>query len=169
MRQANIILTGFMGTGKSTIGHKLAQRLGRPFVDSDQLIEADAGCSIADIFAQQGEAAFRKHEENLAKKLAQQQGLVIATGGGLVMNPENVKVLLASGRIICLRATPREIYARISQQPQIRPLLMQPQPLQRITDLLQQRESVYQQFPQLVTSGKTIDELVDELLELVKE
>lgn len=168
MSHSNIILTGFMGTGKSTVGRKLAQRLGRPFVDSDLLIEKDAGCSIAEIFTQQGEAAFRAYEEKLAKELAQQQGLVIATGGGLVMNPDNVKVLQSSGRIFCLSATPQEIYARIRQQSQIRPLLKQPQPLQRITDLLQQREVVYRQFPQLVTSGKTVDELVDELLMLVQ-
>ncbi len=168
MRQPNIILTGFMGTGKSTIGRKLAERLGRTFVDTDQLIEDEAGCTIADIFAQRGEAAFRTDEERLVKKLAQEQGLIIATGGGLVMNPDNVTMLQTSGRIFCLTATPQEIYDRTKQQPQIRPLLQQPQPLQRITDLLQQRQAVYQQFSQLDTSGKTVDDLVDELLTLLQ-
>lgn len=167
MSHSNIILTGFMGTGKSTIGHKLALHLGMTFVDTDLLIEERAGCSVADIFAHQSESVFRKMEENLVAELAAQKGLVIATGGGLVMNPDNVKRLQATGQIFCLTATAQEVFERISSQTQIRPLLQQPDPLQRITELMQHRSSVYEQFPQISTSGRTTDQVVEMLLNLL--
>ncbi len=167
MAHANIILTGFMGTGKSTIGRTLAQRLDMTFVDTDALIEERCGCCVADIFARQSEAAFRAMEADLVAELAARQGLVIATGGGLVMNPDNVQKLEASGRIFCLTATAEEIFQRISSQDHARPLLQQPDPRQRISELLQQRNPVYRQFPQISTSGRppacVVDELIDQL------
>lgn len=168
MARTNIILTGFMGTGKSTIGRKLARRLEMTFVDTDQLIEERAGCSIADIFARQSESAFRKMEEDLVEELAAQKGLVIATGGGLVMNPHNVKRLQASGRIFCLTATAQEVFKRVKKQIQVRPLLQQPDPLQRITELMQHRSSVYGQFPQISTSGRSPAMIVEELVALAR-
>ena len=167
MPPANIILTGFMGTGKSTIGRALAERLDLTFVDTDQLIEERAGCTIAEIFAQQGERAFRQMEADLAQELAQQQGLVIATGGGFFTNPENIKALQTEGRIICLTAGAEEILKRVKQQGQVRPLLQHSNPLQQINDLLHQRKKVYQQFPQVVTDQQSSDQIVDTILDLL--
>lgn len=167
MTDQNIILTGFMGTGKSTIGRALAQRRGLLFVDTDQRIEEYYGRSVAEIFAQQGEAAFRRMEEELVNALAQQQNLVIATGGGLLTNPVNVRALQANGRIICLTATPEEILNRVKEQHQVRPLLQDPDPLQRITDLMHQRDAVYRQFPQVSTSGRTTDQVIEMVLNLL--
>ncbi len=160
MAHTNIILTGFMGTGKSTIGRRLAARLGAIFIDTDQLIEERVNCRITDIFARQGEAAFRQMEAELARDLADQCGLVIATGGGFFTNPENIKVLQQNGNIICLSATPREILNRVKKQGQTRPLLQHPTPLKRINQLLQEREPVYRQFPQIPTNGQTVDQVV---------
>ena len=168
MSQPNIILTGFMGTGKSTLGRLLAQKIGYDFVDTDTEIEKQTGQSIANLFQTQGETAFRKLESELVAKLAQQGGLVIATGGGLVLNPKNVAALSKTGRIVCLTASPEEILARVSKQPETRPLLLEKDPLAKIIELLRQREAVYKQFPQLSTSALSPEKLVDEILTLTK-
>ena len=165
--QDNIILTGFMGTGKSTIGRALAQRLGVTFVDTDQLIEERNGCPIADIFARQGEAAFRQMEVELAQELARQRNLVIATGGGFFTNPENVTILQSSGKILCLTAAAEEILDRVKKQQHIRPLLQDPNPLERIDKLLRERATVYRQFPQVSTDGQTTGQVVDTILKLL--
>jgi len=167
MARTNIILTGFMGTGKSTIGRALAARLGAVFIDTDQLIEERVNCPITDIFAQQGEAVFRQMEAELARELADQCGLIIATGGGFFTNPENIRVLQQNRNIICLGATPQEILNRVKKQGQTRPLLQHPNPLERINQLLQERESVYRQFPQISTNGKTVDQVVDAIINLL--
>jgi len=167
MNKTNIILTGFMGTGKSTLGRLLAERLDYRFVDTDQLIEEQIGQSIADLFAQQGEGAFRNLEARLVQDLSQKRELVIATGGGLVLNPDNVTVLSQTGRIFCLTATPEEILERISSQQHIRPLLQDPDPLARITELLEQRDASYRQFPQISTSGLSHEQLLNKLLRCI--
>ncbi|MEA3543753.1 MAG: shikimate kinase [Thermodesulfobacteriota bacterium] len=167
MSQTNIILTGFMGTGKTTLGRLLAKRIDYKFVDTDALIEAQIGQTIAKLFQTRGEAVFRRLEAKLVEELAQQEGLVIATGGGLVLNPGNVSVLSQTGQIICLTASPEEILVRVSKQQDVRPLLQEKDPQAKIIELLQQRASVYQQFPQLSTSKLIPDELVDKLLELI--
>jgi len=161
MPHSNIILTGFMATGKSTIGRALAARLGTDFIDTDQLIEQRNSCRIADIFARQGETAFRQMEAELASELARQRGQVIATGGGFFTNPDNIRVLQQSGRILCLTATPQEILKRVKKQGQTRPLLQHPNPLEQINQLLQEREPVYRRFPQIPTSGQTVQQVVD--------
>ncbi len=167
MSKTNIILTGFMGTGKSTLGRLLAVKLGYRFVDTDQLIEAQIGQSIAELFAQQGEAAFRRLEAELVEDLAQKSRLVIATGGGLVLNPDNVTTLARTGLIFCLTALPQEILERISCQQQIRPLLQDPDPLARIKELLEKRGPSYRQFPQISTSGVDLEQLLAELLQRI--
>lgn len=166
MPQKNIILTGFMGTGKTTLGRLLAEQIGYKFIDTDALIEERIGQTIADLFQAQGEAAFRKLEAELVKELAQQEGLVIATGGGLVLNPKNVAALNKTGKIICLTASPEEILARISKQQDVRPLLQEKDPQAKIIELLQQRATIYQQFPQFSTSDLPLSELVDKLRKL---
>ncbi len=167
MPQPNIILTGFMGTGKTTLGRLLAKRIGYKFIDTDAQIEKQIGQTIADLFQTQGETAFRKLEAKLVKELAQQEGLVIATGGGLVLDPTNVATLSKTGQIICLTASPEEILARVSKQQDVRPLLQEKDPRAKIIELLQQRETIYQQFPQLSASKQTLEQLVDRLLELI--
>jgi len=117
----NIVITGFMGTGKSTIGEIVARKLNRPFVDMDIEIETRAGFSIAQIFRRQGEAAFRKMERQLAHELALRHGLVIATGGGALVDANNRQMMSQHGIVICLNASKAEIRARLSEN-QYRPL-----------------------------------------------
>lgn len=167
MSQSNIILTGFMGTGKSTIGRVLAARLGATFVDTDQLIEERNNCRIAAIFARQGEAAFRLMEAELAPELAAQRDQVIATGGGFFTNPENIRVLQQSGRIVCLTAAPKEILNRVKKQGGTRPLLQHPDPLEQINQLLREREPIYRQFTQVSTSGQTVNQVVNTIINLL--
>lgn len=169
MSQPNIILTGFMGTGKTTIGRLMARQLGYEFVDTDQRIEEQTGCTIVELFARQEEKSFRQMEADLALELARQQGLVISTGGGFFTNPDNIEALQASGQILCLTATAEEILERVNQQEQIRPLLQNPHPLKTIRHLLRERNETYRQFPQIVTSNKTPAQVVDMILCLLKE
>ena len=164
MTQPNIILTGFMGTGKTTLGRLLAEKIGYKFIDTDTQIERETRKTITELFKTQGEAAFRKLESELVEGLAQKEGLVIATGGGLVLDPSNVAVLSKTGKIICLTASPEEILARVAKQQDVRPLLQEKDPKAKIIDLLQQRDSVYRQFPQLSTSELSREELINQLV-----
>lgn len=167
MPQPNIILTGFMGTGKTTLGLLLAKRVDYEFIDTDARVEEQSGQTITELFQIQGEAAFRKLESELVEELAQREGLVIATGGGLVLNSRNVERLSKTGKIICLTASPEEILVRVAKTPNVRPLLQEEDPQAKIIELLRQRNSVYQQFLQLSTSDQSPDELVEEILRLI--
>lgn len=139
--EQNIVLIGFMGTGKSTVGNKLANRLGLKFVDSDDIIEKRADKSIEEIFAQEGEKYFRDLETEVVSDLGQRTGLVIATGGGVVLRKQNIEALSKNGIIILLTATPEEILNRVEGTD--RPLLDVENPLQEIKDLLAQRKEYY--------------------------
>jgi 3-dehydroquinate synthase len=163
----NLVLTGFMGTGKSTVGRRLASRLGLEFIDTDDVIEERHG-PIAEIFASQGETAFREVERALAKELGGRSGLVIATGGGMLLDPESFKALSRNGRVFCLIATPEEIYQRVSNDRSRtdRPLLRVSDPKQRIVELLADREPHYERFPQLATDHVAPDDVVGELIDL---
>src|SRR5258708_1932192 len=109
----HIVLTGFMGTGKTTIGRMVAQHIGREFVDMDEVMVARAGKSIARIFAEEGADAFRRRESDLCRELAQRSGLVIATGGGALIDDANRSALAPHSRLFCLDATPAEIARRL--------------------------------------------------------
>lgn len=165
MRKKNVVLTGFMGTGKTTVGKRVAVALGYRFVDTDVVIEERFG-PIAEIFATQGEEAFRQMEQGVARELAEQTGLVIATGGRMMLDRVNAAALGKNGRIFCLTATPEEILARVlgDEKGMERPLLQVPNPAQRIQELLQARRLLYEQFPQIITSGKTPDDIAQEIL-----
>ena len=115
MTHPNIILTGFMGTGKTAVGREVAARLGRPFVDLDDLIVQRAGKAIPEIFAQDGESAFRALEAATCGEMAAPAGLVIATGGGAVVNPANREALAAGGTVICLEADLETILQRVGR------------------------------------------------------
>ena len=165
MSRQNIILTGFMATGKTTVGKLLAEQLGYEFVDTDELIVQRSGMTVAQIFREKGEAAFRKMESELARELGGKEGMVVSTGGRLMLDPSNAAALSRRGRVFCLVATPEEIQDRVSKDKGVkRPLLEAPDPLQRIVGLLQQREDDYGRFPQMVTSEKTPDEVTLNLM-----
>ena len=170
MSKPNIILTGFMGTGKTTVGRILAGRLGYRFVDTDTLIETRCGQSIAEIFEESGEAVFRQMEATLAQELGALQGLVIATGGGMMLDAHNADVLTAKGRAFCLVAPPEEIIRRLANDDTVRrPLLEVQDPEQRVRALLAQREAGYRRFMQIDTSGKRPHEIVEHLVDMLEE
>jgi 3-dehydroquinate synthase len=153
----NVVLTGFMGTGKTTVGRLLADDLGYEFVDTDELIERRHG-PIPVIFATRGEAAFRAIEREVAAELAGRRRLVVATGGRMLLDPANVRALSANGRILCLVATPDEVFERVAGDrsataPVERPLLAVPDPRRRIVELMSERDPAYRRFPQLVTDA----------------
>jgi len=169
MSRPNIILTGFMGTGKTTVGRLLADLLGYDFVDTDQMIEARSGQCISEIFREKGEAAFRAMEASVAQELSEKEGLVISTGGRMMLDSANAAVLGKRGRIFCLVATPEEIVQRVTQNSEIqRPLLNAPNPMERVVELLQQRGEAYSRFPQLATSNKSAEELASLLAGVIQ-
>ncbi len=141
-KQRNIILTGFMGTGKSAVGTLLAQRLQREFFDTDTLIEQASGQTIASVFAEKGEAYFRELEKQVIRQVCQKQEVVIATGGGAIVNVDNATCLKESGTVICLTASPETIVQRV-QGNKDRPLLQGEEPLTKIRSLLTTRAEAY--------------------------
>jgi 3-dehydroquinate synthase len=162
----NIIITGFMGTGKTTIGRLLAERMQRPFVDMDSQIEAHFGKPIARIFAEEGEPTFRVLEAQLCARLAQEQGLVLSTGGGALVNSGNRKVLSETGSIICLTASVDAILERVDHNSD-RPLLAgdREERSKRIRDLLHERRHAYSAIPiQVNTTNRTPSQIVDDIL-----
>ncbi|HBA83344.1 MAG TPA: shikimate kinase [Verrucomicrobia bacterium] len=167
--QANIVLTGFMGTGKSTVGRCLAAKLQRDFLDMDALIEQRAGRKISDIFAQDGEPVFRRLERALVQELSAQTNRVIATGGGVVLNPENIADFSRNGLIVCLTAPPDVILRRVAQETH-RPLLEQGEKNERIVRLLESRRALYEAIPHRVdTSTLSPEEVAERILELFRE
>ena len=162
----NIVLTGFMGTGKTAVGREVARRLVLPFVDMDAVIEFRAGKLISRIFAEEGEAVFRQMEADLCGELAGQDGAVIATGGGALVNPANREALAASSVLICLQAGVDEILGRVGKA-EDRPLLSVPDPEGEVRELLAARRDAYAAIPwQVDTSGRTPSQIADEIVAL---
>ncbi len=167
--KANLVLTGFMGTGKSTVGPLAAARLGMQFVDMDPLIEARAGLSVAEIFAAHGEAAFREMETALCHELAQAGGMVIATGGGALLNPVNRALLESTGLIVCLTCDVETIMARVGTATD-RPLLGAEDRAGRVRSLLERRAPIYATLPARVdTTGLTPEEVTEKVVALWRE
>jgi shikimate kinase/3-dehydroquinate synthase len=165
---ANLIITGFMGTGKSQVGREVARRLGQEFVDMDTLIEERVGMTIPEIFAQRGEGFFRQQERELCQELAKRRELVIATGGGALIPEENRRVLGASGLLVCLTCGVEEILQRLAQV-EDRPLLEGADRRERIETLLAQRREAYSRISnQIDTTGLTVEEVVARVIELLK-
>ncbi len=163
----NIVLVGFMGTGKSSAGRILAERLGMTFVDMDDEIVRRAGRPIPEIFRDQGEPAFRAMERALAVELAARSGLVISTGGGIVLNPDNLRDFSASGLVFCLRASPETVLRRVEHDTN-RPLLQGEDRLTRIRELLAKRQALYDAIPRQIDNeghkpADTADVLVSRL------
>jgi len=158
----NIVLVGFMGTGKSTVGKRLAQSLAWDFVDTDCVIGEVTSLSITEIFRLHGETRFRSEERIVVSRLSQQDQIVIATGGGTVLNPLNREALALNGIVIGLHASLEAILSRIGQKND-RPLLKGSK--EEIEKLWLERQECYAQSDYMVdTSLKTIDEVVNEIL-----
>ncbi len=147
----NLALVGFMGCGKSTVGRLVAKDLGFQFVDTDALIEERAGLPITDIFATEGEAAFRHLEREVLAELEHRTQHVIATGGGAILNPDNLAGLKRHALVVCLWAGAESIHERTKHQSH-RPLLQGEDPLVTIRQLLAEREPVYKQADVIVNT-----------------
>lgn len=138
----NIILCGFMGCGKSTIGRRAASRLGLEFVDMDTYIEKTAGMSVSEIFERYGEPEFRRMETKAAEELSKKSGLLIATGGGAVLNPDNVAAFKSGGVIVLLKVSAEKVIERLKDSTN-RPLLMREDRDAAVRELMEKRGSAY--------------------------
>jgi shikimate kinase len=147
----NLALIGFMGTGKSSVGRLAADQLHFAYLDTDELIQSRTGRTIAELFAKDGEPAFRKLEQQLVSELAARRRTVIATGGGLPTNPINLASLKTHALIVCLWASPERIWERVRNQTH-RPLLCDPDPRLKIRELLAVREPFYRQADVLINT-----------------
>ncbi|MGI6265270.1 MAG: shikimate kinase [Acutalibacteraceae bacterium] len=140
----NVVLCGFMGCGKSTVGRLLAEKTGRSFVDMDAYIEKEAGMTVAAIFERYGEADFRRREREACAALAGQDGLVIAAGGGALTFPENAAALRKTGDIVLMRVTPETVLRRLEGDT-TRPLLARPDKEAAVRELMAKRQPLYRQ------------------------
>lgn len=164
----NIILTGFMGVGKTSAGTRLAKDLGYTFVDTDELIEADQKMAITEIFVKRGEPYFRDVEARIIGQVLAGEGQVISTGGGAVIRDENRKAFKEGGLTVCLTARPEVVYNRIKHETH-RPLLQVADPLIKIRELLKTREKFYRQADLIIdTSEKAVADVINEIKEKVR-
>lgn len=148
----NIVLCGFMGCGKSTVGRLLAELTGYTFSDSDEVIERAEGRTIKQIFAENGEEYFRRLESDTVKRLSEGSGLVISTGGGVVLNAENVRLLRETGFVVYLRVSPETVIKRLRND-RSRPLLMRPDRDKAVKELMGNREPLYKAACHAVTDA----------------
>jgi 3-dehydroquinate synthase len=157
-----------MGAGKTTIGRLLARKLGMRFVDSDHEIEARTGASIPWIFEIEGEASFRKREADMIRELTGQHGIVLATGGGAVLDPANRALLAERGTVVYLRASINSILQRTSHDKN-RPLLQTPDPRRKLEELMAQREHLYREIAHLVidTGRPNVQSMVNTILDQI--
>jgi shikimate kinase len=160
----NIVLAGFMGTGKSTIGRLVADKLNMTFVETDAQIEALAGLTIPEIFAQHGEPLFRQMEASICQQAAAGQNQVISTGGGALLNPKTREIFISSGLVICLKCDLDEIIRRVGSAPD-RPLFVPDR--ERLERLFAPRADLYNSLPyQIDTTQREPAEIVEEVLYL---
>jgi len=160
----NIILIGFMGSGKTEVGRRLAERLGYRFVDTDSIIEDKTGKSINEIFNEEGEPYFRKLEKEVIRDLRCVQQYVISTGGGLGANRENLQILKSVGLVIWLKVSPHKVLERVGTQTH-RPLLNVKDQRAAIEELLSLREPIYKEADLIIdTDNLTPEEVVDRIL-----
>ena len=164
----NIVLTGFMGTGKTTVGRALAKKLQMRLVDIDEEIEKSQKISINDIFSRYGEPHFRDIETAMIQELSRDKNIIISTGGGAVLRDENMEALKENGIIFCLNATAETILERTGRSKD-RPLLKVENPKEKINELLAYRRPFYERAGIMIeTDGKTPLEVVQEIMEIVK-
>ncbi len=167
----NVVLIGFMGTGKSVVGRRLARELSFRFIDTDRWIEEKTGKKISEIFSEEGgERRFRDLESEAVREIVRQEGLVISTGGGALLNRSNQALLSEKGLLVWLKARPDMILKRAQKRPGERPLLKVTDPLGEIKRLLEEREPYYQSAVfSMDTSDRTISEVVSQIKERVLE
>jgi shikimate kinase len=159
----NIYLVGFMGTGKTSVGRQLAKEKGLNFVDLDELIEFKEQRRIVDIFAKDGEAYFRKIEKKALKQVATQKKFVVACGGGVVLDKDNIRLMKKTGMMVCLHATAEDILRRVSTNKD-RPLLNVGKPKKRIELLLKMRAPYYIQADKTIdTSNFSVEQVVKKI------
>jgi len=168
MKHLRVILTGFMGTGKTAVGEKLAKRLGFQFLDTDLMVEEVTGKSITELFEEDGEPAFRDWEKKMVKKALEKDKVVIATGGGAIVDPENLKLMKDKGIVIGLSASPEAILQRVAGM-ETRPLLRSKDQLKKIEALLSHRSPYYRKADKIVdTTMKRLEETVEEILKALQ-
>jgi shikimate kinase len=162
---SNIFLIGLMGAGKSTVGRVLARKLNSRFVDSDHALEERCGVKIPTIFEMEGEAGFRKREAQIIEELTQEKGLILATGGGSVLLPENRRALSARGTVVYLHANPIELWHR-TKGGEGRPLLQNGDPKTILENLYALRDPLYREIADhIIETGKpSVNQLVNTLL-----
>ena len=165
----NIVLIGFMGTGKSSVGKILAKKLNRTWVDVDHCIEEKEKRKIAEIFEREGEGYFRRLEKDMVKEVAEGTDLIITTGGGVVIDAENVEALRKKGFLIALTATPETIFQRVNGS-RHRPLLKNADKMGEIRRLLEQRRPFYAKADRLFsTDGKTAAQVADAIVDALEK
>ncbi|OGC07923.1 hypothetical protein A2230_04100 [candidate division WOR-1 bacterium RIFOXYA2_FULL_36_21] len=167
---SNIVLIGFMGTGKSDVGKKVAEQLGFSYLDTDEVIEKTEKKKINDIFKENGERYFRDLETEVIRTLQDYDRFVIATGGGMVLRPENVQMLKQIGPLILLYTKPEVIFERVKFVKN-RPLIEEGDKQERIREILKKREPLYEKVAdyKIDTSNLTIDKVVKKVIEYFKE
>lgn len=164
----NLVLTGMMGCGKTTVGRILAAELGWEFIDTDRLIETVTGRSIPALFREEGEPFFRRVEKEVIHGLAGKKRAVVATGGGAVLDRENRRVLQALGLVIYLKTSPAVLDRRV-QSSSDRPLLSGATPGAVLAALLQEREEYYREADEVVaTDGRTPTQVAAEIMRLAQ-
>jgi shikimate kinase len=151
----NIVLVGFMGSGKSSVGRLLARKLRFQFLDTDRLVEERARMPIPEIFRQHGETYFRERETAVLESLLGKHRHVLATGGGIVTQPRNIELLRQLGLVVLLKADPEEIFRRVSRNKD-RPLLQVANPKERVLALMAERQPLYEQAAQFAVDGTAL-------------
>jgi shikimate kinase len=172
LRQPNLVLIGYRATGKTAVGTRLAHTLGRPFVDLDQVLVQEAGEAIVDIVAKGGWAEFRRREKELVARFRRTQGQVLATGGGVVLDPDNIAALRENGIIIWLTADPETIQARLTNdlpRDPNRPSLTGGDTIREVAAVLKERYPLYQAAGQIAvdTTDRDVAQVVDAVLAAV--
>ena len=164
-KPGSLFLTGPMGAGKSTIGRQLAKQLGMPFYDSDHEIESRTGVDIPLIFELEGEAGFRKREAAIIDELTDLPDIVLATGGGAILDPENREHLKSRGRVIYLHATVNQQLRR-TRKDRNRPLLQTENPRAKLEELLEIRDPLYRETAGLIveTDGMRVRDVVKKIM-----
>lgn len=164
----NIILTGFMGTGKSYVGRRLASRIGYKFKDIDEIIEKTENMKINDIFELFGEEHFRKMETVVLEMELKDEGIVVSTGGGAVISEMNRKLMRKAGIVVNLTATPEQILERLAEDNE-RPLLKKEKNIQKIQKMMLERKSYYEESDiQIDTTGKNVDDVISEIMRRIE-
>ena len=168
-KKRNIVLCGFMATGKSSVGRRLAEMLGCDFLDLDSMIEAEEGMPISQIFASRGEPAFRALEARMVERIALRKGCVVAAGGGTIVDEKNLRRLKRNGIVITLTADIKTILERAGAADD-RPLLRGNNKAERIRRLMEQRQQAYARADIVIdTSSKSIDEVAKSVLDRLPE